>query len=148
MKVPSIILFGLNKYKPAVKKLTDSPFLKAAYMPWLKFDSISFSSTAKYLKKYATLPDEIKNNLTPSDGIDMLKDMEMVAKGKIKRGKLEDNKSIVYVNPWLSDYYMMITKADDDTACAFYSEKIIADIIWEDKENPNMYLIKKNRQIY
>lgn len=145
MKVPSVILFGLSAVKKATQKSYGPPFAKIKYMPWLRSDTVSFSSTAKYLKKYASLPDDVKQHLTPSDGIDMFKDMEMVAQGKIKRGKLEDDKSIVYINPWLSDYYMMVVKPDNQTTCAFYGEKIVADIIWSDKENPNMYLIKKNR---
>ncbi len=144
MKVPPLILFGLGVSKVSAAK-TPYKFPHCDhFMNKLANDTVSFSSNAKYAKKYATLPDDIRQALSMHDGIDMLKDMELVAAGRIKRGKIEDSTSIVYVNPWLSDYYVMVTKPENGKTCAFYGERIVADVIWQDKDNPNIQIIKKN----
>ncbi len=154
MRVPSVFLLGFGKSR--AKMLNENNCaapckddLSLEKLPKiildLNKDTVSFTaSTAKYMKKYATLPDDIKQHLLPKDGMDMLKDMEWVAAGRIKRAKIEDDSSIVYVNPWLKDYYVMVMKPEGDKTCAFYGEKIVADVIWQDKDNPGIHIIKKN----
>ena len=85
MKIPPILSLGtfmLQKNRNTVSN-------KLTPLPPLQKDTISFSATiSRYLKKYNTLPDEIKSVLSPKDAIDMFKDMELVAKGVIKRNNL------------------------------------------------------------
>ena len=108
-------------------------------------DTVSFTSTAQYLKKYLTLPDEIKMVLSPEDAIDMFKDMEWLAQGRIKRGMVGEGKgSEVYKNPWLEDYYLLILKdtGKKDTVTIYSGEKI-GDAVWQDSDNLAIQLLKK-----
>ena len=100
MKVPRVGL--LNGF--TVPKVTKTVYVpNALKIPEpLDKDTVSFTSTAQYLKKYLTLPDEIKLVLSPEDAIDMFKDMEWLAQGRIKIGMVGEGKGIeVYKNPWL-----------------------------------------------
>ena len=113
----------------------------------LKTDTISFSaSTAYYLKKYNTLPDEIKNVLTPKDAIDMFKDMEMIQRGITEGTKIgEGNYSQVYENPWLDDYCFLIVHDPQHTTQVIYSRYELGDSIWSDKDE-HLQLIKRRHK--
>ena len=113
-------------------------------IPQLKHDTVSFSSsTAYYLKKYNTLPSEIKNILTPKDAIDMFKNMEMIQKGISKGTKVgQGNFSRVYENPWLNDYYFLIVQDPTQTTQVIYSRHELGDSVWSDK-NQLLQIIKK-----
>jgi len=142
MKVPRIGLLGnfvmqknYPKNKAAGIKLPKP----------LDKDTVSFTSTAQYLKKYLTLPDEIKRVLSPEDAIDMFKDMEWLAQGRVKRGMIGEGKgSEVYKNPWLEDYYLLILKdtGKRDSIIVYSGEKI-GDAIWQDNENGAIQILKK-----
>ena len=111
----------------------------------LKSDTISFSSNVRYIKKYNTLPDEIKKILNPKDAIDMFKDMEWVAKGVIKRGEIgEGENSKVYKNPWLEDYYLLVLDNDKDyDTITVYSGESIGNSIWQDADNKAIQILKR-----
>lgn len=113
--------------------------------PPLKKDTVSFSaSTAYYLKKYNTLPDEIKKILTPKDAIDMFKDMEMIQRGILKGKKVgQGNHANVYENPWLDGYYVLISKEGRSTRQTVYSRYNLGDSIWSDRDNELIQIIKK-----
>lgn len=108
-------------------------------------DTVSFSSSiAYYLKKYNTLPEEIKKVLAPKDAIDMFKDMEMIQKGVSKRIKIgEGNDSSVFENPWLKDYYSLIVQNPQKTKQVIYSRYGIGDAIWSDNDNYLIQIVKK-----
>ena len=143
MKVPRVGLFS-GFTVPKLNKTVYIP--KALKFPEpMETDTVSFTSTAQYLKKYLTLPDEIKMVLTPEDAIDMFKDMEWLADGQIKRGMVGEGKGVeVYKNPWLEDYYLLILKdtGKKDTITIYSGEKI-GDAIWQDKDNRAIQLLRK-----
>ena len=143
MKVPRIGLFG-NFVMQKTNKTIYNPNV-IGYRKTLDKDTVSFTSTAQYLKKYLTLPDEIKMVLSPEDAIDMFKDMEWLAQGRIKRGMVGEGKgSEVYKNPWLEDYYLLILKdtGKKDTVTIYSGEKI-GDAVWQDSDNLAIQLLKK-----
>ena len=143
MKVPRIGLLG-NFRMPKVCNTIDSPNKIRLPKP-IEKDTVSFTSTAHYLKKYLTLPDEIKMVLSPEDAIDMFKDMEWLAEGKVKRGMVGEGKgSEVYKNPWLEDYYLLILKdTGKKDSVTIYSGEKIGDAIWQDNDNLAIQILKK-----
>ncbi|MBQ9149778.1 hypothetical protein IJX73_02495 [bacterium] len=143
MKIPPLDIsyyLGMQKRKNIPKAASLPPSL-----PPLQKDTVSFSSsTAYYLKKYNTLPSEIKKLLSPQDAIDMFKDMEMVQKGIVKRTKVgQGNDSRVYENPWLKDYYSLIVQNPQKTTQVVYSRLELGDSIWSDSDNNLIQIIKK-----
>ena len=141
MKIPPILSLGTfmlqkNNYPAANRQMTLQP---------LKNDTVSFSATiSRYLKKYNTLPDEIKSVLSPKDAIDMFRDMEFIQRG-IQKGKKigEGNYSKVYENPWLEDYYILISQNPEKTTQVIYSRHELGNAIWSDKDNGLIQIIKK-----
>lgn len=107
-------------------------------------DTVAFSSTAKYFKKYSTLPDEIKSIISPQEAVNMFKDMELVAQGKVKRPKIgQGANSQVYETPWLKDYYFIILKDDTPpTTQLVYSDKNLGNAIWHDKDDSRIQIIQ------
>lgn len=143
MKVPRVGLYA-GFAMPKVNKTVYNPNV-VSYPKKLDKDTVSFTSTAYYLKKYLTLPDEIKMVLSPEDAIDMFKDMEWLAEGKVKRKMVGEGKgSEVYKNPWLDDYYLLILKdtGKKDTITVYSGEKI-GDAIWQDKDNLAIQILKR-----
>ena len=142
MKVPplgELGMFGIQKYKNTKPKQN----IQLSYPK----DSVSFSSNARYIKKYNTLPDEIKKVLSPKDAVDMFKDMEQVAKGSIKRRKIgQGNASKVYKNPWLDDYYLVVLSNAKSPTQIIYSKEPLGDAIWKDDDNIAIQIIKKATQ--
>lgn len=141
MKIQPIVSQGrfvVQKRKQAQKNI-ERPF------PSPSTDSVSFSaSIAKYLKKYNTLPEEIKRILTPKDAIDMFKNMEYIQKGKISGVKIgQGNYARVYENPWLEGYYSLIVQDPRQTSQVVYSRYTLGDAIWSDSENQLIQIIKK-----
>lgn len=140
MKVPPV----LGGYCFSMLKSGVSKTQKTHPLDFSSKDTISFTSTAKYLKKYNTLPDEIKKVLSPKDAVDMFKDMEQVAKGVVKRQKVgQGNTSKVYLNPWLDDYYLLVLKNANNPTQVIYSKTPLGDAIWSDSDNLNIQIIKK-----
>lgn len=106
-------------------------------------DCVSFSSKAQYIKKYNTLPDEIKEILSPKDAIDMFIQMDKIACGKEKEGKIgQGENSQVYENPWLDNYYVLILEEPSQKSTVIYSEKDLGDSIWRDGDNSRIQIIK------
>lgn len=107
-------------------------------------DTISFSaSIASYLKKYNTLPDEIKKLLSPKDAINMFKNMEDIQKGFSKGVTVGQGKySKVYENPWLDDYYFLIVQNPKQAIQTVYSRRNLGDSIWFDKDNELIQIIR------
>ena len=107
-------------------------------------DTVSFSaSTAYYLKKYKTLPEEIKKILTPKDAIDMFKNMEMIQKGVQKGTKIgQGDFSSVFENPWLDNYHFLIVNNPKQTTQLVYSRHSLGDSVWMDKDNGLIQIIK------
>lgn len=141
MKVPPMCSFSVAK----IQRYSKKAHLKLPEPP-LRFskDTITFSSNTKYIKKYNTLPPEIKQVLSPKDAIDMFKEMEMVAKGTVKRKKIgQGNQSKVYENPWLDDYYFIVLKDGDIKSQIIYSRNQLGDAVWSDNENSRIQIIKK-----
>ena len=142
MKIPPIDSLGRFAVQNPVKDLQ----VKSSLSPLSK-DTVSFSaSTAYYLKKYKTLPDEIKKVLSPKDAIDMFKNMEFVQKG-VMEGKLigQGNYSKVYENPWLDGYYSLIVQDPKKTTQVVYSRKSLGNAIWSDKDNGLIQIIKADK---
>ncbi len=138
MKIPPV--FGYEKFKPLKKsahnfaKNFDSKLQNCALSSKDPLgDSISFSSTAKYIKKYNTLPDEIKKILPAKDAQAMFKDMEKAARGLSKREKIgRGENAIVYSNPWLDGYCVLILNEKVDNSALVFSEKILGNSVWAD----------------
>jgi len=150
MKVPQIgVVSAFSKFSiPQNRGLKN----KRDFIEPLQFikpiepDVVSFTSNSRYLKKYGTLPDEIRKILTPQDAIDMFKDMEWLERGVIKRGEIgEGTSSKVYRNPWLKDYYLLILTdtPSDDTITIFSGEKV-GDAIWQDKDNGSIQILRRS----
>ncbi len=143
MRVPQISQFGLfgiqNNYS---QKTAPKNFSKLNDPIG---DTVSFGSTAKYMKKYSTLPDEIKKVLDPKDAIDMFKDMERTAKGISTGRKLMGGgkTSAVYYNPWLKDYYLLVTDDNSKDIQLIYSRHTLGNSIWIDSDNHNIQLIER-----
>ena len=143
MRVPPMI--GFNQFcvqnNPKTKKANGNTVSKIPY-PEPK-DSVSFTSTAQYLKKYATLPDDIKAILTPKDAIDMFKDMELVANGVVAREKVgQGNMSKVYKTPWLQNYYFVILRDNDIDEQTIYSKINLGDSVWQDRDDSRIQLLQ------
>ena len=142
MKIPQIS--GLN-----LSRIVEHPqrqIFGKVYEPYFKMptDRVNFTSSAKYLKKYATLPDEIKKIVNPKDAIDMFRDMEYVASGAIKRDSIgQGDASKVYKTPWLKDYYFIVLKnKTDNNIQTIYSKYNLGDSIWADKFDSRFQIIK------
>lgn len=143
MKVPPFYVSGLFGVHNSSLN-TKLPMPQESLSP-LKNDTVSFSSTAKYLKKYVTLPDEIKAVLSPKDAVDMFKDMELVANGKIKRKKVGSGySSRVHEIPWLKDYYLIVLRDADMQNQVVYSDINLGDAVWSDNDNACIQIIKKS----
>lgn len=139
MRVPPFFTFGAGYCSNSAKLHPNKGYLKL-----MGYDTVAFSSTAKYLKKYVTLPDEIKKTLTPKDAIDMFKDMEMVASGAKKRKDIgQGGYSKVYKNPWLKDYYLLVLNDTNYDTQIIYSNNKLGDAVWQDSTDPRVQLIKK-----
>ena len=141
MRIPPIECLGhfvVRKNKMANLK-KELPF------PPVQKDTVSFSSSkAYYLKKYNTLPDEIKKLLTPKDAIDMFQNMEQIQKGMtegIKIGQGDD--SSVYENPWLDGYYIMIVQTPKKQIQTVYSRYPLGNSVWEDEKDNSLQIIKR-----
>jgi len=140
MKIPPINALGRFVVQNLKKNSLNEPPL-----PPMKPDVVTFSaSTAYYLKKYKTLPDEIKKVLNPKDAIDMFKNMEFVQKGSMKGTTIGQGRfSKVYENPWLEDYHFLVVKNPSDTTQVVYSRYNLGDSIWSDVDNGNLIQIIK-----
>ena len=142
MKIPpigSFGTFGVLRHKES-RENSKTNFIKP-----LEKDTISFGTNVRYIKKYVTLPEEIKKILNPQDAIDMFRDMEWVARGVIKRGEIgEGEHSKVYRNPWLEDYYLLILDNNDNyDTITIYSGENIGDSIWQDEDNKSIQILKR-----
>ena len=144
MKVPQINILGSFALQRA-KQDTNQTSSALSMIEPLKQDTVSFSSTAKYLKKYNTLPEEIKKALKPKDAVDMFKNMEGIAGGYIKGEKIgQGNASRVYENPWLDDCYLLILQKDSTPEKHIvYSNAALGDAIWQDSDNNLIQIIRK-----
>lgn len=143
MRVPPIGTFGKFGV-PKLSKMIPEKHSSGLIKP-IKQDTVTFTSTAQYLKKYITLPDEIKRVLSPQDAIDMFRDMEWLAQGRNQRCALGEGKaSKLYENPWLDDYYLLIVKSPNTNGkFIIYSDKEIGDTIWQDSDDKRIQLLKK-----
>ena len=140
MKVPPIGGFSTFGVRKLSKNFTNTNFIKP-----LKKDTVTFGTNARYIKRYSTLPDEIKDILSPSDAIDMFRDMEYIAKGAIKRREVGiGQNSRVYENLWIPGYFILIL--DDDTedknSITIYSKENIGNAIWQDKDDARIQILK------
>ena len=148
MRVPrvgSIYTPGVRKISNAArhyKKLTDPPTPQDETKQDINFRA----SIAYYLKKYNTLPAEIKKNLSPKDAIDMFREMEFVANGVVKRNCIgQGNESKVYDNPWLKEYHFLVLNNSNDTK--LNSETIytklshLGDAVWADTDDGRIQLV-------
>lgn len=135
MKIPPIGVLARFVVSNRAKTFSDrSQTLPAP----LEKDTVSFSSsTAYYLKLYDKFPKEIKGKLKPKDAIDMLKNFEMIANGRIEGTLIEQgNFSKIYENPWLREdgYYFLISRKPDLS---------IKNSVWKNNKNPSLQIIKK-----
>ena len=75
----------------------------------------------------------------------MFKDMEWLAQGRIKRGVIGEGKSaVLYNNPWLEDYYLLILKDfDNDGKISVYSDNELGYTVWQDDSNAGIQLLKR-----
>jgi len=141
MKIPPIIGINMSHIKKTTARNLKTQNMPAL-PPRIPNDSVTFSSNAQYIKKYATLPKEIRAVLSPADAIDMFKDMELVAQGKVKRKRIgQGNSSDVYKTPWLEDYYFVVLSDSDITSQIIYSKAYIGDAVWQDKDNKKIQLL-------
>ena len=147
MRVPRI---G-STYVPAIKKngvvgqykkLIDPPVPTGAEKQKINFGT----SIAYYLKKYVTLPPEIRKNLSPKDAIDMFREMEYVANGVVKVQSIgQGSESKVYENPWLDGYYFIVLNSPKDADLAketiYTKKKHIGDAVWRDNDDARIQLL-------
>ncbi len=130
-----------NKVVGRYQKLTDPPVPKG------EENKVSFkSSIAYYLKKYVTLPAEIRKNLSPKDAIDMFREMEYVANGVVKMKSVgQGSESKVYENPWLDGYYFIVLNNPKDADLAketiYTPMNHIGDAVWRDGDDARIQLL-------
>ncbi len=142
MRIPPVSALGRFVVQRKVGKVNQT---LPPEIPSLKSDTVSFTSSfAYYLKKYNTLPNEIKKVLKPQDAVDMFRNMEYIERGLSKGHKIGQGKhSKVYINPWLEDYFVLITKEGFPTEQTIYSRYGLGDSVWFDKDNELIQIIKK-----
>ena len=143
MKIPPVNTLGrfvVQKNRRKISSETTSTLLKN--------DTITFgSSIAYYLKKYATLPSEIKEMLSPKDAIDMFKNMELIQKGQTKGVKVgQGNHARVYQNPWLNGYYSLIIDGAMEDTQTIYSRYSLGKVIWGDEDNHAIQIIQQEKK--
>lgn len=139
MKVPQINCLGYFGVRNCVKKKCAQSSLSP-----IKHDCVSFSSNAQYMRKYVTLPEEIKKILNPKDAIDMFKEMEFVALGLSKGHKIgQGDFSFVYENPWLDGYDLLIAQDLNSDSQIIYSKHKLGNSVWADSDNNNIQIIKR-----
>ena len=124
------------------KKLTDPPTSSDGTEQKVNFGS----SIAYYLKKYNTLPPEIRKNLSPKDAIDMFQDMEFVANGLVRGKRVgQGSKSSVYENPWLKGYYFLVLNTPKDAQLTdetiYTNVGHIGDAVWCDNDDRRIQLL-------
>ena len=139
MKVPQINCLGYF----GVRNCAKTKSVPNSITP-LKCDTVSFSSNAQYMRKYVTLPDEIKKILDPKDAIDMFKEMEFVALGISKGHKIgQGNFSRVYENPWLDGYDLLIAQDLNSDSQIIYSKHKLGNSVWADADNESIQIIER-----
>ena len=144
MRVPPISKCGAFAVQRNAHFLKHGQQMSCPTVKSVTKDTVTFSSKSKYLKQYASLPYEIREKLSPSDGIDMFQNMELIANGLTKGNKLAENKYVdVYENPWLNGYYFMISTNIDDDTRVIYSQTNMGDLVWEDPKDKRMQMLKK-----
>jgi len=124
------------------RKLSDLPSGKTKVN---KLVSFGFS-IAYYLKKYNTLPADIKKILNPKDAIDMFREMEFVANGIVKRNSIgQGADSKVYSNPWLKGYHFLVLNNPSDAKLnseTVYSKvNHLGDAVWADADDKRIQLL-------
>ena len=141
MKVPPIGTFGTFGVLKQRKTNQKSNFIEP-----LKNDTVSFTSNAKYIKMYATLPDEIKKILSPQDAIDMFKNMEWIANGVVKGKEVgEGEYSKVYKSPWFPVYFILILfSVNDDDKITIFSGENVVDSIWQSDTDWRLQILKRS----
>ena len=139
MRVPQIGYLGSFGVHRKIKKTVDEP---KEPLP-IKNDCITFSAKSKYIKKYATLPEEIKEILTPKDAVDMFQNMDFIVQGRIKGDLIGYGDSTrVYENPWLDGYDLLIINNPSNQDQIIYSKNILGNSVWQDRDNSNVQIIK------
>ncbi len=141
MRVPPISNLGsFGVFKTKNKKTVDEPTDKP--LP-IKYDSVTFSAKSKYIRKYETLPKEIKEILSPKDAIDMFQSIDFLMQGKIKGKEIgHGDSSKVYENPWLNGYDLLIIKDPETSEQTIYSANTLGDSVWYDRDNAAIQIIK------
>ena len=133
MRVPAICSINIRN-RQQLNKLTDP-----------QGTSFAASQISKYVKLYSTLPDDVKRVLSPKDGVNMLKDMEYLSKGLVKRNLVgEGSSSKVYENAWLKEYDTLILNNSKDASKpmeVIYSKKPIGNVYWSYPDDPRIQLV-------
>ena len=143
MRVPRIGSIYTPRLKNVYhKKLTDPPSMKSKEANGVCFGS----SITYYLKKYNTLPPEIQKNLSPKDAIDMFKEMEYIAEGKVKRKSIgQGAESKIYENPWLKGYYFIVLNslkdANSQNETVYTTVNRLGDAVWCDEDNMRIQIL-------
>ena len=132
----------LNNVAKHYNKLTDPPPSQDEPKQTVNFGAL----ITYYLKKYNTLPPEIRKNLSPKDAIDMFREMEFVANGVVKRKSIgQGSESKMYDNPWLKEYHFLVLNSSDDTK--LNSETIytklghLGNAVWADTDDGRIQLV-------
>lgn len=139
MRVPPLFAFGAGYCNKKAKLNPNRGYLKPQ-----GFDTVAFSSIASYLRRYVTLPDEIKEQLPPKEGVDMLKYIDLVA---ARNGKYKNigqgNYSKLYKNPWLKDYDLLILSDTNYDTQIIYSNERLGNSVWKDVNDSRIQLVKR-----
>lgn len=141
MRVPRLTATTSISVAKKSDKLTA---LNKAMIPPIKPDSLEFTSTAGYLKKYAMLPDEIKKDLSPKDAIDMFQDFERIANGCAKGNKMgSGTHAQVFQIPCLENHCLLILNDTNYDKHTIFSNASLGSAVWCDKDNPRIQIIEK-----
>ena len=141
MRVPQINYLGsFGVLKKNNNKTVEEPIEKP--LP-IEHDTVTFAGKSKYIKKYETLPKEIKEILSPKDAIDMFQNMDFLTQGKIKGKEIGHGDSLkVYENPWLKGYDILILNDPKAQKQTIYSTSTFGDSVWCDKDNTKIQIIR------
>ena len=153
MKVPPIGVFRNFGVVSNTNNTSRSQCLTKMIEP-LEHDTLSFSSKARYIRKYNSLPDEIKDYLPVSDAEEVFTYMENVAKtiDKINKNKSKEDLEESPVRAYaitgkqapLGDcqWYFIVAPIPNSESQKVKSPVELSDSIWADPDDTRIQIMR------
>lgn len=153
MKVPPIGVFrNFGVVSNATNISSRSQCLTSMIEP-LEKDTLSFSSKAKYIRKYNSLPDEIKSYLPVSDAEEVFMYMENVAKAVDRKNRNKPKENLetpvrayaitgkqAGVNG--CQWYFIVAPTPNSESQMVKSPVELSDSIWADPDDTRIQIMR------